>query len=91
VQPDGTLGEPTAFVSDAHAVGLLVHPYTFRNENDFLPPALQEGADPADYGAALAEELRFWEAGVDGVFTDQPDTGVLARELFEDEDRPADD
>jgi glycerophosphoryl diester phosphodiesterase len=91
VQPDGTLGEPTAFVSDAHAVGLLVHPYTFRNENDFLPPALQEGADPADYGAALAEELRFWEAGVDGVFTDQPDTGALARELFEDEDRPADD
>jgi glycerophosphoryl diester phosphodiesterase len=91
VGPDGTLGEPTSFVSDAHAVGLLVHPYTFRNENDFLPPALQEGSDPADYGKALTEEERFWAAGVDGVFTDQPDTGVLARALFEEEDRPADD
>jgi glycerophosphoryl diester phosphodiesterase len=91
VGPDGTLGEPTSFVADAHAVGLLVHPYTFRNENDFLPPALQEGSDPADYGEALAEEERFWEAGVDGVFTDQPDTGVLARALFEDGGRPAHD
>jgi glycerophosphoryl diester phosphodiesterase len=90
VGSNGTLGEPTSFVSDAHAVGLLVHPYTFRNENSFLPPALQEGSDPADYGEALAEEERFWKAGVDGVFTDQPDTGVLARALFE-ESRPAHD
>jgi len=84
VRPDGTLGEPTSFVPDAHAVGLLVHPYTFRNENDFLPAALQEGGDPADYGQVLTEEQRFWQAGVDGIFTDQPDTGVLSRELFED-------
>jgi glycerophosphoryl diester phosphodiesterase len=81
---DGSLGEPTSFVTDAHAVGLLVHPYTFRNENSFLPADLQEGADPADYGSALAEQLRFWAAGVDGLFTDNPDTGVLSRELFLD-------
>jgi glycerophosphoryl diester phosphodiesterase len=59
-----------------------VHPYTFRNENTFLPPALQEGDDPADYGDAITEQLRFWEAGVDGLFTDNPDTGVLTRDLF---------
>jgi glycerophosphoryl diester phosphodiesterase len=91
VQPDGTLGEATSFVSDAHAVDLLVHPYTFRDENQFLPADLQEGSDPADYGQALTEELRFWEAGVDGVFTDQPDTGVLTRELFEDRQASAAD
>jgi glycerophosphoryl diester phosphodiesterase len=91
VQPDGTLGGPTSFVSDAHAVDLLVHPYTFRNENQFLPADLREGSDPADYGEALAEELRFWEAGVDGVFTDQPDTGVLTRELFSDRQASAAD
>jgi glycerophosphoryl diester phosphodiesterase len=91
VQPDGTLGEATSFVSDAHAVDLLVHPYTFRNENQFLPPDLQEGSDPGDYGEALTEELRFWEAGVDGVFTDQPDTGVLVRALFEQQETPAAD
>jgi len=84
VGPDGTLGEPTSFVDDAHAVGLLVHPYTLRNENSFLPPAYREGPAPDDYGQALAEQLRFWEAGVDGVFTDNPDTGVESRRLFEE-------
>ncbi len=34
---DQTLGAPTSLVADAHAVDLLVHPYTFRNENQFLP------------------------------------------------------
>ncbi|OMQ16185.1 glycerophosphodiester phosphodiesterase [Modestobacter sp. VKM Ac-2676] len=81
-EEDGTLGEPTGFVEDAHAVDLLVHPYTFRNENTFLPAALQEGDDPAAYGRAIEEQLLFWAAGVDGLFTDNPDTGVLTRELF---------
>jgi glycerophosphoryl diester phosphodiesterase len=81
-EADGTLGEPTSFVADAHAVGLLVHPYTLRDENTFLPPELQRGTDPADYGDAIEEQLRFWEAGVDGLFADQPDTAVLTRQLF---------
>ncbi len=82
--PDGRLGEPSALVEDAHAVDLLVHPYTFRNENSFLPTDLREGDDPAAYGRAIDEQLRFLEAGVDGLFTDNPDTGVVARELFEE-------
>jgi glycerophosphoryl diester phosphodiesterase len=82
---DGTLGEPTSFVADAHEAGLLVHPYTFRNENSFLPADLREGEDPADYGSALEEQLLFWAAGVDGLFTDNPDTGVLTRDLFLDD------
>jgi len=82
LQADGTLGEPTSFVADAHAVDLLVHPYTFRNENAFLPADLDEGPDPADYGRAIDEQLAFWAAGVDGLFTDNPDTGVVSRELF---------
>jgi len=80
--PDGTLGAPTALVDDAHAAGLLVHPYTFRNENTFLPPALREGPEDDDYGRALAEHAAFWDAGIDGMFTDNPDTGVVSRELF---------
>ena len=28
---------PPSLVDDAHKAGLLVHPYTFRNENTFLP------------------------------------------------------
>jgi glycerophosphoryl diester phosphodiesterase len=72
-------GAPTSFVADAHAAGLVVHPYTFRNENQFLPVENQRGPDPNAYGNAFAEDQRFFAAGVDGIFTDNPDTGVAAR------------
>ncbi|KAJ8709318.1 hypothetical protein PYW07_009144 [Mythimna separata] len=36
----------TTFVSDAHAAGLKVHPYTFRAENNFLPRQYHNAADP---------------------------------------------
>ncbi len=78
---DGSLGVPTSLVTDAHAAGLVVHPYTFRAENLFLPTNLQVGTDPTGYGKALDEQVAFLRAGVDGVFTDQADIGVLAREL----------
>jgi glycerophosphoryl diester phosphodiesterase len=70
---------PTSFVKDAHAAGLVVHPYTFRNENQFLPLEDRRGTDPNAYGNAFAEDQRFFAAGVDGIFTDNPDTGVAAR------------
>jgi glycerophosphoryl diester phosphodiesterase len=70
---------PTSFVADAHAAGLVVHPYTFRNENQFLPLEDRRGTDPNAYGNAFAEDQRFFAAGVDGIFTDNPDTGVAAR------------
>ncbi|WP_214367427.1 glycerophosphodiester phosphodiesterase [Pseudonocardia sp. H11422] len=75
----GVLGEPTALVTDAHAVGLLVHPYTFRNENRFLPAQFRSRGGEAEYGDAFAEYEAFLRAGVDGVFTDNPDTAVAAR------------
>ncbi len=77
--PDGSSGEPTDFVDDAHDSGLLVHPYTFRRENAFLPLELRSSADPAGVGDLYAELRQFFELGVDGVFTDNPDVGVLAR------------
>jgi glycerophosphoryl diester phosphodiesterase len=70
---------PTSLVTDAHAAGLFVHPYTFRNENAFLPLELRSGSDPAAYGNALAEDVQFFGLGVDGLFTDNPDTAVEAR------------
>jgi glycerophosphoryl diester phosphodiesterase len=70
---------PTSFVTDAHAARLLVHPYTFRNENSFLPLELRSSADPAQYGNAIAEYEQFFRLGVDGVFSDNPDTAVDAR------------
>jgi glycerophosphoryl diester phosphodiesterase len=48
--PDASWVEPTSFVEDAHAAGLVVHPWTFRRENNFLPLDLRSSADPAEIG-----------------------------------------
>lgn len=64
---------------DAHQKNLIVHPYTFRNENTFLPLGLRSSAGPADYGDPFAEYALFAELGVDGFFSDNPDTAIEAR------------
>jgi glycerophosphoryl diester phosphodiesterase len=70
----GHLQPPSAVVANAHARGLLVHPYTFRNEQSRLA---------ADYNKnPVNEYLRFYEAGVDGLFSDFADTAFAARAMF---------
>lgn len=81
----GTPGPPTTLVSDAHRAGLLVHPFTFRNENRFLPADLRRSADPRDHGDAITEDLRYLRLGVDGLFSDNPDSAVEARAQFRTE------
>ncbi|HEX6471476.1 MAG TPA: glycerophosphodiester phosphodiesterase [Streptosporangiaceae bacterium] len=78
---DGTLGTPTSLVADAHRAGLALHPYTFRAENQFLPADFRVTSDPNAYGRAIDEQIAFLRAGIDGLFTDQADIGVLARRL----------
>ena len=75
----GRLLTPTSLVGDAHRAGLLVHPYTFRNENNFLPLDFRRGTDPAQYGDAFAEYALFYSLGIDGLFSDNADTAVEAR------------
>ena len=86
---DQNLLEPTSLVDDAHRAGLLVHPYTFRNENNFLPADFRQGnpaSPPAEYlratGDAPAEYRLFFRLGVDGLFSDNPDTAVASRHRF---------
>jgi len=74
----GNLTQPSTLVNDAHAAGLKVAPYTFRNENSFLPANLRSSSDPAAWGDIFAEEAAFLRAGIDGLFADQPDTALLA-------------
>ena len=83
----GKLLDPTSLVRDAHRAGLVVHPWTFRRENSFLPLDFRQGnpASPQFHGAPgdLPAELRlFFRLGVDGVFSDNPDTAVAARHRF---------
>jgi glycerophosphoryl diester phosphodiesterase len=77
---EGALGSRTTLVDDAHAEGLLVHAWTFRAENHFLPRPLHDGADPAALGDLAGELTPYLKAGLDGVFVDQPILGVRTRD-----------
>ncbi|GAA5123472.1 glycerophosphodiester phosphodiesterase [Haloechinothrix salitolerans] len=77
---DGSLGAATDLVPDAHDAGLVVHPYTFRAENAFLPTDYRSSDDPAEHGEVIGELGAYYDLGVDGVFTDFPDLGVAARD-----------
>lgn len=79
---DGSLGEPTTLVRDAHAQDLVLHPYTMRNENTFLPLEFRRGSDPNAYGDAFGAFRAYFGTGIDGIFTDNPDTGLLAAADF---------
>lgn len=71
---DRTATGPTSLVDDAHEAGLFVHAYTWRNEARYLLSNYND--DP------VQEYLQFYCLGVDGVFSDNPDTAVTARTLF---------
>jgi glycerophosphoryl diester phosphodiesterase len=77
--PNGSSAAPTTFVDDAHEEGLVVHPYTFRRENAFLPLELRSSADHAGIGDLASELRQFFALGVDGVFTDNPDVAHAVR------------
>ena len=79
VNGDGAIDErdrrvmpATQVLADAHKAGLFVHPYTFRSE------AKRLAAD--DKGDPKAEYRRFYDLGVDGVFSDFPDHAKAARD-----------
>jgi len=65
---DAGRAQITDLVRDAHAAGLVVHPYTFRK--DELP----------DYSTSFEQCLKLFceEAHIDGFFTDFPDLAVKA-------------
>jgi glycerophosphoryl diester phosphodiesterase len=63
--------QQTNLVERAHAVGLRVHAYTFRNEPATLAPEYEK--DPRK------EYRQFFELGIDGVFSDFPDTALATR------------
>ncbi|WP_421732287.1 esterase-like activity of phytase family protein [Cellulomonas sp.] len=70
---DGTLATPTSVIRDAHKVGLEVHGWTFRRENQFLPAEFRSSADPNAVGDLAGEIRVFVKAGMDGLFSDNPD------------------
>jgi|LNAP01.1.fsa_nt_gb glycerophosphoryl diester phosphodiesterase len=69
---DRVMMAPTDVVKNAHAAGLFVHAYTFRNEAKRLASDFK--------GDPKAEYKLFYTLGVDGVFSDFSDTARAARD-----------
>jgi glycerophosphoryl diester phosphodiesterase len=73
-EQDRVLNPPTSVVADAHAAGLLVHPFTQRNEQARLA---------SDYGGNPVNEfVKFYELGVDGFFSDFTETARVGRTVY---------
>ena len=68
---DRVLLPASSLIQDAHALGLFVHTWTFRNEPRRLASDYRD--DP------LREYKMFYTLGIDGVFSDFPDTAAKAR------------
>jgi glycerophosphoryl diester phosphodiesterase len=75
---DGTLGTPSTVFADAHAAGLKVVGWTFRRENQFLPAEFRSSSDPNAVGDLAGEIRTYVAAGLDALFTDNPDVGRAA-------------
>lgn len=67
-------------VARAHRMGLEVFTWTLRAENRFLPQNFRVGRAAGDFGRWPDEFAALIATGVDGVFADQPDLAVAARE-----------
>ncbi len=68
-------GEVSTLIDDAHAAGLLVHPFTFRNEETFL--VLDAEGNPQ---TPEQEYEQFIRLGVDGFFSDFTEIGKKVRD-----------
>ena len=78
--PDRRLLPPSDVVARAHAAGLVVHVWTLRKEPAFLSPSYD--------GHFEAEFQQLLDLGVDGIFTDFPDFGRKAVDLWRDSKQP---
>ena len=74
---NGALAAPTPLVTNARAAGLVMHVYTLRPENAFLPASLKKApvTDNTLRGDSITEIQTFLQAGVDGFFTDDSAVG----------------
>ncbi|WP_407674575.1 glycerophosphodiester phosphodiesterase family protein [Parerythrobacter aestuarii] len=62
----------TAMADDARQAGLLVHAWTLRKENAFLPPDRHRPGGDAAEGCYNKVYVALRKVGVDGIFTDNP-------------------
>lgn len=74
----GRLSAPTDLIKNAKSRELLVHGWTFRAENYFLPEGLKSSLELDELGDMKTEIKAYRDAGIDGFFTDHPELAVMA-------------
>ncbi|QYU69575.1 glycerophosphodiester phosphodiesterase [Leptolyngbya sp. 15MV] len=72
-------GVATSLVADAREAKLAVHAWTLRKENTYLPDALRRGSGEGARGCPETLFALLAQAGVAGVFADDPAIAVAAR------------
>jgi glycerophosphoryl diester phosphodiesterase len=84
VDSTGAFESASDLVRNAHAAKLLVYPYTFRPENNFLPAPLKAAGDPSTRNpeGSIKEIQEYLKTGIDGFFTDDPKLGRQAVDTF---------
>ncbi len=79
--PDAAGSRPGVdLVERAHAAGLEIYCWTLRAENEFLQPEHRLPGRGRDLGDWRREFGLVFASGVDGVFADQPDLAIEARD-----------
>ncbi len=84
VDSGGNFQPASGVIGFAHANNLIVHSWTFRPENNFLPTPLKTPGAPSvrNQAGSVTEIQKYLEAGLDGFFTDDPAVGRQAVDFF---------
>jgi glycerophosphoryl diester phosphodiesterase len=78
---DHTMGT-TDLVPRIRDFGLEAYAWTLRAENRFLPKSLRRGIRGREHGDWMREFQLVMKSGLDGVFADQPDLAIRARDAL---------
>lgn len=86
VDSNGAFQTPSQVIQYAHEAKLIVHSWTFRPEDPFLPASLRSPGGTAstrNEAGSIAEIQEYLKAGLDGFFTDDPSVGRQAVDTFQ--------
>jgi glycerophosphoryl diester phosphodiesterase len=86
VDGNGAFQTPSDVIRFAHEAKLIVHSWTFRPEDPFLPASLRSAGGTAstrNETGSITEIQEYLRAGLDGFFTDDPSVGRRAVDTFQ--------
>lgn len=86
VDGNGVFQTPSEVIRYAHEAKLIVHSWTFRPEDPFLPAPLRTTGGTAstrNEAGSITEIHEYLKAGLDGFFTDDPAVGRKAVDTYQ--------